>query len=167
MPPIALLVSLGLLLSPAPLPARDGIDLHAYWDQRCAGCHGDAGAFARRSLQVDRGRLVGVHHRDDLALFLRQHYLADPLVAPVIAMLTAQATSAPVYAERCSGCHGKAADFVRQTLTVRDGVLQGKTSRAPVAAVLARHGGLSPAEGQAMHATLMRVAGEVHGPPVR
>ena len=33
-------------------------DLHRYWDTRCKDCHGDAGAFARRTLRVADGRLL-------------------------------------------------------------------------------------------------------------
>lgn len=93
-------------------------DLHAYWEQRCQDCHGHSGAFARRFLQLRDGRLVGLHHGADLERFLRQHYLADELVAPVMAMLTAQISTPALFAQRCAGCHGTAADFARKSLVL-------------------------------------------------
>ena len=80
-----------LLLMVALWPGPSiGRDLHAFWDGRCRDCHGDAGEFARRTLRVERERLLGVHHVDDLERFLRNHYLPDELVAPVTAMLKAK-----------------------------------------------------------------------------
>lgn len=143
--------------------AADGIDLHHYWDQRCQGCHGHAGEFARRTLAVENGRLVGTHHRDDLDRFLRHHVLNDALVAPVSAMLMAQVTTVPLYAERCAGCHDSAAAFARRALRIRDGVLVGAASGRPVADVLASHGGLAAGDVPRIVATLTRVRQEVAG----
>ena len=50
-----------------------------------------------RTLRVEQGRLVGTHHGADLEQFLRNHYLADELVAPVMQMLQAQATASPLF----------------------------------------------------------------------
>lgn len=155
-----------LLLMAAMLWPRPSIgrDLHAFWDGRCRECHGDAGEFARRTLRVERERLLGVHHVDDLELFLRNHYLPDELVAPVTAMLKAQVETAPLFKPRCAGCHGTAAEFVRQSLTVRNGVLVGKHSGRAVDETLRKHGGLTPAEVPEMVRTLQRVVGEVSAP---
>jgi mono/diheme cytochrome c family protein len=99
------------LLVTANADAIPGTDLHAYWDDRCQSCHGDSGPFARRTLALRDGRLIGRHHVDDLPRFLRQHYLADALVAPVSAMLAAQVATSPLYAAHCAGCHGVASAF--------------------------------------------------------
>jgi mono/diheme cytochrome c family protein len=136
-------------------------DLHAYWDDRCKGCHGDSGDFARRTLRVEDGLLKGTHHQGDLSLFLRRHYLADGMVAPVQAMLMAQASSAPLFKTRCGDCHGAASTFARESLALRGGVLVGKAEGQPVADTLRRHGGLPPAEQAAMVDILRRVLGEV------
>jgi hypothetical protein len=138
-------------------------DLHAYWDDRCHSCHGDSGPFARSTLALRDGRLVGRHHVEDLPRFLRQHYLADELVAPVTAMLTAQAGTPPLYATRCTGCHGVASAFARESLLVRDGTLIARRSGRPVADVLRRHGGLAPDEQPTLLRTLLRVRHEVGG----
>jgi len=58
------------LAASAAEPARD---LHADWHDRCLPCHAEAGAFARSTLQVVDGKLLGRHHRDDLQKFLAQH----------------------------------------------------------------------------------------------
>jgi mono/diheme cytochrome c family protein len=153
---------LGTMTALAPAASLDR-DLHAYWDSRCRSCHGDAGAFARRTLRVERGRLLGAHHADAAALqrFLQQHYIAEDLIAPVTAMLTAQATTPPLFAQHCAGCHGTAAAFARSSLTWRNGLLVGSKSGRTVEATLRTHGGLTPADAAKMLQTLQRVMGEV------
>lgn len=136
-------------------------DLHAYWDQRCKGCHGDAGGFARRTLQVRDGKLIGAHHRDDLAAFLRHHGLAEPLRELVTAMLTAQVTTRPLFKRHCAACHDGAAELVRRSLVLRGDALVGRSDGRAVADLLSSHGGLGPDDQRAMTATLVRVAGEV------
>ncbi|WP_298832385.1 hypothetical protein [uncultured Piscinibacter sp.] len=155
---------LGLALAallPLATAASAGRDLHDYWDGRCKECHGDAGAFARRTLRVEQGRLVGTHHVADLEPFLRNHYLADELVAPVMQMLQAQATTAPLFREKCAGCHGSAAEFARKSLAMKDGQLIGRASQRPVQEYLRRHGGLAGEQVPTMVKTLERVLGEV------
>ena len=157
MHPTAVLLLTALLAS---TPAA-AIDLHAYWDQRCAGCHGHSADFARRSLTVEQGRLKGSHHRDDLARFLGNHYVSDGLVEPVMQMLASQAVQAPTFRDRCASCHGSASAFARQSLEWRDGVLWGRKSGKAVGAYLATHGGLPAAEIPEMVDALTRVRREV------
>lgn len=158
-----LLPALFALLASAAAAAER--DLHAYWDDRCRDCHGDAGSFARATLDVRQGRLVGIHHGDDLERFLRNHYLADELVAPVMQMLQAQATTSPVFKEKCSECHGAASEFARKALLMKDGTLTGRASGRPVQDYLRRHGGLAPEQVAPMVKTLERVLGEVGNRP--
>ena len=141
------------------------IDLHDYWDQRCSTCHGHSAEFARRWLTVEQGRLQGNHHRDDLARFLRNHYLADDLVVPVMQMLAAQADQGSVFRDRCARCHGTAAEFARRSLEWRDGALYGRSGGKTVGDALKSHGGLSPAENAQMLDTLTRVRREVAPQP--
>lgn len=149
-----------VLLAPW-VPSAAAVDLHAYWDDRCKVCHDDSGGFARRTLGVEDGHLVGAHHREDLPLFLRQHYLADDLVAPMTTMLLAQATTTPLFKAHCAACHGDAASLARKSLVMKNGALTGKTNGRPVADFLRSHGGLAADEIPAMTATLQRVLGEV------
>ena len=58
---LATMALMAMITVPAPA-AGVGRDLHDYWDGRCKDCHGDAGPFARRTLRVEQGRLVGTHH---------------------------------------------------------------------------------------------------------
>lgn len=158
-------VAAGILGLTAAMAGAQSTDLHAMWDGRCQSCHGHAGSFARSTLSVAQGRLQGKHHRDDLEQFLRQHYLADSLVLPTMAMLAAQAAADPTYAAKCAGCHQSAAEFARQSLMMRDGKLVGRASGVPVADYLSRHGKLSAAERPQMVNTLTRVYREVGSPP--
>jgi mono/diheme cytochrome c family protein len=155
-------VLFAMLAAPA-LAAPQGRDLHAYWDGRCKECHGDSAAFARSTLRIEQGRLLGRHHGTELPTFLRNHYLADELVAPVTAMLAAQVTTTPLFKQHCAGCHGSASEFARKSLALQGGVLTGKASGKPVADYLRSHGGLPPAQVPAMVQTLQRVLGEVGG----
>jgi hypothetical protein len=150
-----------LLAGPGAAVGEPTRDMHAYWHDRCLPCHAEAGAFARSTLAVVGGRLVGRHHRDDLDRFLRQHYLSDDLVAPVMAMLAAQAAAAPRFKEQCGGCHDTAAEFARKSLHVERGVLKGRASGKPVADYLVHHGGLAPGDVAAVVKTLQRVVAEV------
>lgn len=138
-------------------------DLHAYWDGRCGSCHGDSATFARSTLALRDGRLVGRHHVDDLPRFVRQHGLPEPLVEPVLAMLAAQVATPPLYAGACQGCHGKAAELARESLVWRGGVLVGRKRGAPVVELLRDHGGLGEAEQAVVVRTLERVRREVGG----
>ena len=140
------------------------VDLHDYWDQRCSYCHGHSSEFARRFLRVDQGRLRGVHRRDDLDVFLRNHYLTEQLVAPVRAMLMAQLTTKPLFGEKCAGCHGTAAAFARQSLGVVNGVLVGTASGIKVVDYLASHGRLESHDVPIIVDTLRRVRDEVTSP---
>lgn len=155
---LAVVALLGL--ASAVLAAPAGRDLHEYWDARCGYCHGDSADFARRTLAVRNDRLVGKHHQADLELFLRHHYLADDLVTPVMAMLAAQATTPPVFKQRCAKCHGSAASFARAALEWRGSKLSGRKTRRDVADYLVQHGGLSAAEAATMTRTLERVLRE-------
>jgi hypothetical protein len=137
-------------------------DLHDYWDQRCQSCHGDAGPFARSTLTVDsQGRLLGRHHKDDLARFLKQHYLADEMVETVMAMLRGQATTPPLFRQHCASCHGRASSFARESLVLEGGVLKGRTGARVVAQLLRAHGDLDAAEVPVVVESLTRVLGEV------
>lgn len=153
-----------LVFASLPSAAPSGVDLHDYWDQRCSYCHGHSSEFGRRFLRVDGGRLVGVHHRNDLDVFLRNHYLTEQMVAPVRAMLTAQLTTPPLFGDRCAGCHGPAAVFARNSLATVNGVLIGTSSGRSVVDYLASHGKLEPHERQIVVDNLSRVRNEVTSP---
>ena len=139
----ASLVAATLMVGHAEVAAA--IDLHRFWDQRCSDCHGHAGDFARRTLSVMDGRLLGRHHQDDLRLFLGNHGVPPGDVDAIYGMLLAQASSAPEFMRRCGGCHGSG-------------------SGQPITEFLAHHGGLTPADVPRFAELLKRLESEVHRP---
>lgn len=148
------------------MPAVDasGMDLHWLWDDRCAGCHGHAGDFARKFLSVSGGELHGRHHEHDLRRFLHNHYLAGNEVDGVYNMLLAQANNQTRFREECGRCHNTAAGFVRDSLELRDGVLYSRASGHPVHSFLEHHRNLEPSDVDFFMDLLTRVAREVYRP---
>jgi hypothetical protein len=137
------------------------IDLHEYWDKNCGTCHGHAGAFARRFLSVEDGKLRGRHHVDNLEVFLANHYLRRDLVAPVSNMLIAQASNEPRFQKECGRCHENAAALARESLALRDGVLVSRASGRPTAEFLSGHARIKPADVPFFVDVLTRVTKEV------
>jgi len=164
---LSLALSLGLSAHAVETAQRtvptgaSGIDLHAFWDDRCQSCHGHAGDFARRTLAWRDDRLVGRHPDRNLSDFLRHHGVADDLVPPVLAMLSAQVQAVPRYEAACRGCHGTAASLARESLWLDGEVLRARRSGRTVAELLQGHGGLGPEDQAAMLTTLTRVRREV------
>ncbi len=161
-PKASIVLVTALLLTPTVEAA--GIDLHRLWDDRCAECHGHAGDFARRSLTASGGELQGRHHVHDLRRFMRNHYLTDSEVDAVYNMLLAQASNQARFKNECSSCHESAAEFVRNSLELRDGVLHGRESGRPVRHFLYRHRELDPGDIEFFEKLLTRVANEVYRP---
>jgi hypothetical protein len=143
-------------------PSAFAVDLHHFWDQRCGGCHGHAGEFARRYLKVDAGRLIGRHHTDNLRLFLGQHEMSGAIADEIYAMLLAQASTPPIYQEKCRGCHQNAAELARTSLAVVGGKVAGRQSGRPLEDFLPGHARLKPDE--LAVESLARVYREVYGP---
>lgn len=50
--------------------SASALDLHRYWDDRCAECHGHSASFARQRLSVVDGKLAATSHRTGLDAFL-------------------------------------------------------------------------------------------------
>ena len=137
------------------------IDLHRFWDSRCHDCHGHAGEFARRHLRVDNGVLVSRNRAHDLKRFIAQHEAGRAQTEAIYGMLLAQAQTEPVFQEKCSGCHGTAAEFARVSLVVRDGTVVGRSNGRPINSFLKSHGKLSPDEVQIVVNSLNRVLSEI------
>lgn len=142
-----------------PHPAA-AADLHRLFEDRCAACHGDAGPFAQEFL-ADRGLTA-----ERLGRFVLRHGGGvPPDQAPALAaMLLAQAETPPLFQQHCRICHGKAADFTRDRLILRDGVLVNRYSGRPVAPFLRTHAELSSTDQTFFLDLLTRIEGEVHGP---
>lgn len=163
------LVASGLLLLFAlslttPLTAGTGIDLHRLWDNRCNDCHGHAGDFARKFLDVSGDQLQGNHHKADLINFLQKHYMAGDEAEAITGMLFTQASTPPRFQNECSRCHKTAAEFVRQTLQFKNGVLYGSASGQRLADFLKGHRKLKAVDVEFFDNILNRVATEVYRP---
>lgn len=141
------------------------VDLHHFWDQTCAECHGHSAEFSRRFLTVRDGKLTGRRHKDELLGFLSNHHLPLELVIPVHDMLLAQASTGPQFKDRCGSCHDTAAALARDSLLIRDDKLYGKGTGRPVAEFLIGHGRLKADEIPFFVDLLTRVEREVHGHP--
>ena len=147
-----------------PAVRASGIDLHWLWHDRCAACHGHSGDFSRKFLSVSSGELQGPHHVHDLRRFLHSHYLAGHEVDAVYNMLLTQAITQPRFKDECSNCHGTAAELVRDSLELRDGVLYSRNTGRPVRRFLEHHRELNPDDVDFFINALTRVVHEVYRP---
>jgi hypothetical protein len=139
-------------------------DLHWLWHDRCAGCHGHAAEFARKSLNVSGEQLTGRHHENNLWLFLHNHYLSGHEVDAVYDMLFAQVKTQARFKDECSICHGIAAEFVRNSLELRDGVLHGRESGSPARVFLTSHRDMTAEDVDYFNSLLERLAREIYRP---
>ena len=73
----------------------------------------------------------------------------------------ASASPASRFEDECGKCHGDAAEFVRESLAVRNGALIGQYSEKPLVDFLKTHQGLKPADVKFYADLLTRVAGEI------
>jgi mono/diheme cytochrome c family protein len=153
-----------VLLTLAGASAARGFDVHVYWENHCAECHGHAGAFARSRLSLEEGVLASGHWGTGVDRFLANHHTSADMLPAVVEMLTAQVATDPVYENRCTACHGAAAVLVRENLARGPDGLVLRRSGQSVEAFLARHGGLTPAEARALAERLAGIADEVDLP---
>ena len=152
-----------LLLMPAAAGAR-GIDLHALWDDRCAECHGHSGEFSRKYLKITGGLLQGRHHVLDLRAFLEHHYPPAGQVEAIYQMLLAQTYTPPRFSEECGGCHGRASDFLRQSIVLKNGELTLEKSGTAVLQFLQNHQQLSRDDIEFYMGLFTRLAYEIYRP---
>ena len=158
-----LLLAIAIALTAAGAGNAAEVDLHRYWDGRCASCHGHAADFARKFLTVKNGKLQGRHHVDDLEAFLANHHLSRDLIGPVTEMLTAQVTTEPRFRNECGRCHTSAAELARKSLSLRSGVPVGRSSGQPTAEFLAGHARIKPEDVPFFVDLLTRLAKETGG----
>lgn len=158
-----LLLVIAVVLMAAGAGKAAGVDLHGYWDGRCASCHGHAADFARRFLKVTNGKLQGRHHVDDLQTFLANHHLSRDLVVPITEMLAAQVTTEPRFRNECGRCHTSAAELARKSLSLRGGMLVSRANGKPTAEFLAGHARIKPEDVPFFVDVLTRVVKETGG----
>lgn len=145
------------------IPVADvaGVDVHWLWENRCAECHGHAAEFSRKFLNISDGKLQGRHYVDNLRMFMPNHYLNASEVDAVYNMLIAQVGTPPRFMQECSTCHQTAAQFVRGSLEMRDGVISSRKSGQPVRTFLDHHRQLTPEDVEFYVNLFTRIAGEL------
>lgn len=142
--------------------AQSGVDLHWLWDDRCASCHGHSSEFSRQYLRLVDGNLQGIHHTEDLLLFLKNHYLRGQFSDEIYAMLLAQVGSPGRFKNECSGCHQTASGLVRGALLVREGELTVRKSGQSLRLFLENHRHLNDEDVVFYVDLLTRIAVEVN-----
>lgn len=151
------------LLAAWPLagPARSQEpDYHSRFESECGRCHGHSGPFARASLEIVDGRLVGRATGAPVEQFLQRHPggLAPADIARFGEVLRRQVEAGGVFSERCAICHGRAVELAAANLAVRDGVLLIRYSGVPVRDYLATHGRLDARDIDIVHRALQDIA---------
>jgi mono/diheme cytochrome c family protein len=133
-------------------------DLHKVFEQRCSQCHGHAGKFARESLQIVDGSVVGSPGLD-LERFLQRHKggLPPEQVRALLDMFRAQIEAGAFFQQNCRICHGSAYDFARLKLIEREGELWGRYSDHLIREFLPGHAGMSNSEASEMTLALIAI----------
>lgn len=154
-------MGMAVMLTAGATANAQTVDLHALWHDRCQGCHGHAGSFARERAPLP--------DQDRLSTFLTRHGggLPPGLAAGTAQMLSDMARTPDRFMQQCRICHGRAADFVRQHLSIHDGRLVGRYSGTDVEAFLeGGHARITGPEDAAFFTEqLRRVLGEVRFAP--
>ena len=101
----------------------------------------------------------------DLRRFLHNHYLAGHEVDLVYNMFLAQALNSPKFLDECSDCHGTAAEFLRDSLVFRGGLLYSRIDGRSLPTALSRHGNLQADHIDFYTKLLTPVAHDIYQPP--
>ncbi len=141
-----------------------GPDLHKFWDKNCSECHGHSADFSRKFLEIVDGKLQGPMHKDSFKTFLNNHYIRRNQQQAIYDMLLAENLIEPRYKNECSSCHKRAAEFVRESLVLREGELYSKKLDSPVSEFLQSHRDLKTEDIEFYMTLLTRVAHEVYRP---
>ncbi|WP_299873078.1 hypothetical protein [uncultured Cocleimonas sp.] len=139
-------------------------DLHKFWDKNCSECHGHSADFARKFLKVVDGKLQGPLHKDSFHLFLHNHYLVKNQQDAIYDMLLAETETLPRFRDECSSCHKRAAEFVRESLVLKDGELYNREDDSETGDFLQSHQDLKAEDIEFYMTLLTRVANEVYRP---
>ena len=132
-------------------PARaTEADPHKVYEVKCQGCHFEHGAdLARLRLKLDKGVLTVSRTGQSLDRVLARHHgvALQPAEQQALGrMFTNGIAWAGTFQHRCASCHGKAVEFARDSLALRDGQLVAKRTGGDVAEILGRHGEATPDE---------------------
>ena len=135
-------------------------DFHALFEERCAGCHGHAGGFARETLVLEAGALRGRESGRAIAPFLRTHRggLSAEETALFTAVFVEQIESGGLFLERCAVCHRRARGLVKGHLILEEGRLRGRYSGYDTRAFLEGHGRATAKEAALLYDALLGIA---------
>ena len=126
------------------------VDAHIIFEQSCMKCHSLHGAdLARQMLKLDAGQLKIARTNAPLTVALKRHHgvkLSEAEVAALAGLFTAGIQHKGAFQHRCALCHGRAVDFAREKLTIKDGALQTRSSGTDVATFLRSHQEATPEE---------------------
>lgn len=132
-------------------------DAQTIWNSRCQQCHGNLSEFARERLWNIDGQLHGKRHAEDLAQFLRRHYLPASEIQSMREMLLAHARSTERFDSECGSCHGTATEFVENSLWVRRDSITSLATGKDIAEFLSTHRDLSPDDAEFFFYLLLHV----------
>ncbi len=155
--PLAGLVLILLAGAPSAAAQSDGVDYHRRFESLCGPCHGHSGPFARHSLEIVNGTLVGRTTGVPVQRFLRRHPggLTQADIARFRDVMHRQVEAGGVFQDRCAICHGRAVELAAANLVFANGDLLIRYSRVPVRGYLANHGRLEPREIEIVHQALL------------
>ena len=144
---LACFVALALGLS---VSARaQGVDAHEIYERSCGGCHAPhAGDFARETLSVKDGRVVGQRSGRDVEVFLgKGHGGVSPSEAnALIQQFRNILRTGGIFDRKCRICHDRAVVLARANLVVCGGKLRGRYSGKDTDEFLSHHGRLEAEE---------------------
>ena len=143
---------------------QSGPDLHKFWDKNCSECHGHSADFSRKFLKIVDGKLQGPMHKESFKSFLNNHYIRRNQQDAIYDMLLAENQIEPRYKNECNSCHKSAAEFVRESITLKDGELYNKELDTLVSDYLESHRDLKAKDIEFFTMLLTRVANEVYRP---
>ena len=142
-----------IFVAVAALPATalsQGVDPHAIYEDRCAGCH----APHSRDLVVEMLELRGADlftkgRGQPLDAFLQGHRRTGLSPVEIDALLThfsAILQSGGIFRDKCTPCHERARELARSFLVERQDRIVGRYSGRDIEAFLAGHGRLEAEE---------------------
>ena len=137
-----------------------GLDPHAIYEQKCAGCHAaHGGDFARQSLKSVAAKTYGKRTGRALADILKGHKGTSLSAEETKALLdhfAAILKTGFLYQEKCLTCHVRAVDLARTWLIEKDGRVLHRFDGRNIATFLENHGRLNAEEKEAIVVMLRR-----------
>lgn len=126
-----------------------GLDPHQIYERNCSGCHvPHAGDFARTTLSVKGGQLVGERSGRDVEAFLGGGHgrVSQAEAAVLVEQFRNILRTGGIFDRKCRICHDRAVVVARSKLIKCEGKVRGRYSGRDMSDFLTYHGRLEPAE---------------------